>query len=152
MKPHTSMTTSTVACVRVLTADITIASVLSLLSIKLLSNNSGLPSLPVFRVDYPFVITSTRLPVFKHFYQILGIPIKKNCCILPVNIIKVNTVYFHPAAVVGGPRLGWLSETKDYPNLKHFWRSAPLSHLLIGMGTEQLNSCVNTDCFIQQLA
>ena len=44
MQPHTSTTTSTVACARVLTAAITIASVLSLLSIKLLSNNHALTS------------------------------------------------------------------------------------------------------------
>ena len=42
MRPHTSTATSTVACARVLMADITIASVLSLLSIKLLSNNHEL--------------------------------------------------------------------------------------------------------------
>ena len=31
-------------------------------------------------------------------------------------------------------------------------RQFTLSHLLIDMGTEQLNSCVNTYCFIQWLA
>ena len=38
----------------------------------------GLPSLPVFRVDYPFFSTSTRLLIF---LPVFGIPISKQNCI-----------------------------------------------------------------------
>ena len=65
---------------------------------------AGLPSLPVFRVDYPFFTTSTRLPVLKNFYPFWEFRLPKQIVDFTgkyQHFIKVNTVYFHLAAVFG---------------------------------------------------
>ena len=60
-----------------------------LFSTSVIQSRPCLPSLPVFRVEYPFVTTSTRLPVF-------GISICKNVMyFLPENTCKIRDCVVH---------------------------------------------------------